>query len=236
LIAYIRIDTEMLRAGWLQDIGTSAKHLAGWRVPKAMYERKLSMKHVVRSALVTALGVLFVSSTAFAAFSPLKLDRTHSKMSFTAATVIFDVDGEFGEFDVQIDGDPSKPETVKVEASIDVASIDTQNGKRDDHLKSPDFFDAAKYPKIRFTSIGVKAKGSQLTVKGNLTMHGKTKLVSIPFKVAKGKNGAGMDVTTYKAKLTIDRQDFGIGTDSIAAKISLEDEVEIELLVVTFQK
>jgi polyisoprenoid-binding protein YceI len=180
-----------------------------------MYEREKSMKHAVRNALVAALGVLLVSSTAFAAFAALKLDRTHSKVSFTAATVIFDVDGEFGEFSVDIDGDPSKPETVKVEASIDVASIDTQNGKRDDHLKSPDFFDA---------------------VKGNLTIHGKTKLVSIPFKVAKGKNGAGMDVTTYKGKLTIDRQDFGIGTDSIAAKISLEDDVDIELLIVTFQK
>ena len=226
----------MLRTEPLQDVGRPPKHPAGWRVPKAMYEREKSMKHAVRNALVAALGVLLVSSTAFAAFAALKLDRTHSKVSFTAATVIFDVDGEFGEFSVDIDGDPSKPETVKVEASIDVASIDTQNGKRDDHLKSPDFFDAAKYPKIRFTSIGVKAKGSQLAVKGNLTMHGKTKLVSIPFKVAKGKNGAGMDVTTYKGKLRIDRQDFGIGTDSIAAKISLEDDVDIELLVVTFQK
>ena len=216
--------------------GGAVKHPTGWRIPKAMYKKEQSMKHVVRNALAAALGVLLVSSTAFAAFAALKLDRTHSKVSFTAATVIFDVDGEFGEFSVDIDGDPSKPESVKIEASIDVASIDTQNGKRDDHLKSADFFDAAKYPKIRFTSIGVKAKGSQLTVKGNLTMHGKTKLVSIPFKVAKGKNGAGMDVTTYKAKLTIDRQDFGIGTDSIAAKISLEDDVEIELLVVTFQK
>jgi len=225
----------MLRVERLHDVGGSVKHLTGWRVPKAMHEGKLSMKYAVRNALGAALGVLLVSSTAFAAFSALKLDRTHSKVSFTAATVIFDVDGEFGEFSVDIDGDPSKPETVKVEANIDVASIDTQNGKRDDHLKSPDFFDAAKYPKIRFTSIGVKAKGSQLTVKGNLTMHGKTKLVSIPFKVAKGKNGAGMDVTTYKGKLTLDRNEFGIGTDSIAAKISLEDEVEIQLLIVTFQ-
>jgi len=193
------------------------------------------MKYAVGNSLGAALGVLLVSSTAFAAFTALELDRTHSKVSFTAATVIFDVDGEFGEFDVQIDGDPSKPETVKVEANIDVASLDTQNGKRDDHLKSPDFFDAAKYPKIRFTSIGVKAKGSQLTVKGNLTMHGKTKLVSIPFKVAKGKNGAGVDTTTYKGKLTVNRNDFGIGTDSVAAKISLEDEVDLKLLIVTFQ-
>ena len=215
--------------------GGTVKHPTGWRIPKAMYKKEQSMKHVVRNALAAALGVLLVSSTAFAAFAALKLDRTHSKVSFTAATVIFDVDGEFGEFSVDIDGDPSKPESVKIEASIDVASIDTQNGKRDDHLKSADFFDAAKYPKIRFTSIGVKAKGSQLTVKGNLTMHGKTKLVSIPFKVAKGKNGAGVDTTTYKGKLTVNRNDFGIGTDSVAAKISLEDEVDLKLLIVTFQ-
>jgi polyisoprenoid-binding protein YceI len=200
-----------------------------------MNQTKQSVNHSVLNALGAALGVLLISSTAFAAFSALKLDPVHSKVSFTAETVLFDVDGEFGEFTVDIEGDPSKPATVRIEASIDVASLDTQNTKRDDHLKSPDFFDAAKYPKIRFASTGVKAKGSQLIVKGNLTMHGKTKLVSIPFKVAKGKNGAGVDTTTYKAKLTIDRNDFGIGTDSIAAKISLEDEVELKLLIVTFQ-
>ncbi len=193
------------------------------------------MKHGVRNSLGAVLGALLVSSTAFAAFSALKLDTVHSKVSFTAATVIFDVDGEFGKFDVSIDGDPKKPETVKVEANIDVASLNTNNEKRDNHLKSPDFFDAGKYPMIRFASTGVKTKGSQLVVTGNLTMHGVSKLVRIPFKVAKGKNGAGVDTTTYKGKLTIDRNDYGIGTDSIAAKISLEDEVEIKLLVVSFQ-
>lgn len=116
-----------------------------------------------------------------------------------------------------------------------MTSIDTQNTKRDDHLKSPDFFDIEKYPKITFASTSVKAKGAQLSVKGNLSMHGKTKSVTVPFKVARGKNRAGVDTTTYKGKLTIDRNEFGIGTDSIAAKISLEDEVEIKLLIVTFQ-
>ena len=115
------------------------------------------------------------------------------------------------------------------------ASINTQNVKRDNHLKSADFFDVENHPKITFASTSVKSKGSQLNVKGNLSMHGKTKSVTIPFKVAKGKNGAGVDTTTYKGKLTIDRNDWGIGSDSIAAKISLEDEVEIKLLIVTFQ-
>jgi len=200
-----------------------------------MNESNQPMKHGIRSALVAALGFSLVSTTAFAAFSSLKLDTVHSKVGFTAATVLFDVDGEFGEFNVEIDGEPSKPETVKVRATIDAASIDTRNTKRDNHLKSADFFDVEKYPKITFASTSVKGKGAQLTVKGNLSMHGTTKSVSIPFKIAKGKNGAGVDTTTYKGKLTIDRNDFGIGTDSIAAKISLEDEVEIKLLIVTFQ-
>jgi len=193
------------------------------------------MKQVARNTLALTLGVSLLGSTAFAAFTPLNLDRVHSKVGFTAATVLFDVDGQFKEFTVNIEGDPSKPETVKVEANVDVASIDTGNTKRDDHLRSPEFFDAAKHPKIRFTSINVKSNGGELVVKGNLTMHGRTKLVSIPFKVAKGKNGAGVDTTTYKGKLTVDRNEYGIGTDSVAAKISLEDEVEIKLLIVTFQ-
>ena len=193
------------------------------------------MKHLVRSALGAALGVVLLSSTAFAAYSALKLDRTHSKVGFTAETILFDVDGTFSGYSVEIEGDPAKPASVKVKASVQVASIDTQNEKRDKHLRSPDFFDVEKFPTITFVSTSAKLKGSQLLVKGKLTMHGTTKPVTLPFKVAKGKNGAGMDTTTYKAKLTIDRNDYGIGSDSVAAKISLDDEVEIKLLIVTFQ-
>lgn len=200
-----------------------------------MHKGKRRLKYSIGNAAALVLGVSLLSSSGFASFSALKLDRVHSKVAFTAATLLFDVDGEFRDFTVNIDGDPAKPETVKVEANIDVASIDTKNQKRDDHLRSPAFFDAAKYPKIRFASIGVKSEGDELIVKGNLTIHGKTKLVNVPFKVVKGKNGAGIDTTTYKAKLTIDRTEFGVGTDSIAAKISLEDEVEVKLLIVTFQ-
>lgn len=193
------------------------------------------MKQALRTSLTLALGAVLFTSVAFAAYAPLKLDTVHSKVGFTAGTVLFDVDGEFKDYSVEIDGDPAKAKTVKVRASINVASIDTQNTKRDNHLKSPDFFDAEKHPRISFESTKVQPKGNQLIVEGNLTMHGTTKRVTIPFKVARGKNGAGVDTTTYKGKLTIDRNDFGIGTDSIAAKISLEDEVEVKLLVVTFQ-
>ena len=193
------------------------------------------MTNRLRSVVVSALGVMLVTLTAFADYAPLKLDTVHSKVGFTAGTILFDVDGEFGQYSIEIEGDPNKPETVSVKASIDAASINTQNEKRDNHLKSADFFDVEKHPTITFASSSVKSRGNQLTVKGTLSMHGKSKAVSIPFKVANGKNSAGVDTRTYKGKLTIDRNDFGVGTDSIAAKISLEDEVEIKLLIVTFQ-
>ncbi|MDH3200814.1 MAG: YceI family protein [Myxococcales bacterium] len=190
------------------------------------------MKYGFRGALLALLGIVFVTTTAFAA--PLNLDRTHSKVGFTAETLLFDVDGQFGEYTVEVEGDKSKPATAKIKVTLQVASIDTQNQKRDDHLRSPDFFDAEKHPTITFASTSIRPKGNQLIVKGNLTMRGTTKPVTIPFKVAKGKNGAGVDTTTYKGKVTIDRNDFGVGSDSIAAKISLEDEVDLKLLVVTF--
>lgn len=193
------------------------------------------MKQALRTSATLALSTVLFASVAFAAYAPLKLDTVHSKVGFTAGTVLFDVDGEFKDYSIELDGDPAKPKTAKVRASIDVASIDTQNAKRDNHLRSPDFFDTEKHPRISFESTKVQPKGNQLVVEGNLTMHGTTKRVTIPFKVARGKNGAGVDTTTYKGKLTIDRNDFGIGTDSIAAKISLEDEVEVKLLMVTFQ-
>jgi len=201
----------------------------------AMNQSKQFMKRLVPKSLVLlVLGALFVGTTAHAAYTPIELDAVHTKVAFTASTILFDVDGEFGKYAIEVDGDPSKPESVKVRAAIDVASIDTENTKRDNHLRSADFFDAAKYPQITFTSTSVSSKGEQLIVKGNLSMHGTTRLVTIPFKVARGKNGAGVDTTSYKGKLTIDRNDFGIGTDSVAAKISLEDEVDIKLLIVTF--
>lgn len=190
------------------------------------------MKHGFRGALLALLSIAFVGSTALAA--QLKLDRTHSKVGFTAETLLFDVDGQFKEYTLEVEGDKNEPAKAKVRVTINVASIDTQNQKRDDHLRSPDFFDAEKHPTITFTSTSIRPKGNQLIMKGDLTMHGKTKKVTIPFKIAKGKNSAGIDTTTYKGEITIDRNDFGIGTDSIAAKISLEDEVELKLLIVTF--
>jgi polyisoprenoid-binding protein YceI len=69
---------------------------------------------------------------------------------------------------------------------------------------------------------------------GTLEMHGQKRKLTIPFKLVKGKNGSGVESTAAKGKLVIHRGEFGIGTDSVAAKISLEDDVMLDLLVVAF--
>lgn len=182
-----------------------------------------------------ALG-LFSSSAALAEWAKANLDAVHSRVGFTASTVLFDVDGRFKDYKLLVDGDAKQPETLKIKVEIAASSIDTENAKRDEHLKSPDFFDVAKYPTIRFESTKVEQQGRTLNVTGKLDMHGKQQTLTIPFKIAQGKNGAGVDTVAYKGKLSLDRTTYGIGTDSVAAKISLEKEVELDLLIVTFPK
>jgi polyisoprenoid-binding protein YceI len=157
-------------------------------------------------------------AAAVAEAKPLAIDTTHSRIGFVASTVLFDVDGKFEKYEVLLEGEPTALPKAKVKVVIEAASIDTDNEKRDEHLRSPDFFDAKQFPKLTFTGV--------------LAMHGKEKTVTIKFKRAHGKNGAGVDATTLRGKLTIKRSEFGIGTDSIAAKISLEDEVVLDLLLV----
>ena len=179
-----------------------------------------------------SLLVLSLGTQVQAQAKPINLDTVHSRIGFTASTLLFDVDGHFNDYKVLVDGDPNKPTSAKVELIIEAGSIDTDNAKRDSHLKNEDFLDVEKYPKITFKSRRIAQQGNKLTVTGTLTLHGKSKTIKIPFKIAKGKNGAGVDSVAYKGKLTLNRKEFGIGTDSIAAKISLEDEVEIDLLLV----
>lgn len=187
------------------------------------------------SKIVLALtAILMLAGTAAADWKQIKLDTVHSRIGFTASTLLFDVEGRFGKYELYIEGSPAKPTEAKIKLVIDAASIDTDNAKRDEHLSSADFLDVKKYPQITFVSESIAQAGNVLTVTGTLDLHGRKKKLSIPFKMAKGKNGAGVDTTAFKGKVTLDRNEFGIGASSVAAKISLEDEVALDLLVVSF--
>ena len=181
--------------------------------------------------ILLALGLM---APAFAGDFTFKPDTNHTVLGFRAATLLFKVPGAFRSYKVDIDGDPNTLVDAKVKLSIDAKSIDTAIAGRDNHLRSDDFFDVAKFPKITFTSTKIWREGGRLMVSGPLDMHGVKKDVTLAFEESKGKNGAGVDTWSYEANLRINRKDYGIGNDSIGAKISLKDEVDLNLMLVGF--
>ena len=187
----------------------------------------------MRRLLLPALAMLCFLP-AFAGTKVFTPDTTHSVIGFKAATLLFKVEGRFDRYQIGIQGDPEALGPVKVDVAIDAASIDTQNGTRDNHLRSADFFDVTRFPTIRFTSSKAWRQDGKVMVAGTLEMHGVKKDLTLAFEPAFGKNGAGVDTWSYEASLWLKRSDFGIGADSVAAKISLKDPVEVNLMLVGF--
>ena len=186
---------------------------------------------MLRRALLPALLLVLPLAAQSRTFRP---DETHTVLGFKASTLLFDVPGRFTKYKAEIKGDPAAPSGASVRLDIDASSIDTANTTRDKHLRSADFFDVAKYPRITFVSKEVRREGDKVIVKGSLSLHGMTRDLELPFVAAEGVNGAGVQTWSYRAVMPLDRLDFGVGADSVAAKISLKRPVELELLLVGF--
>jgi polyisoprenoid-binding protein YceI len=164
---------------------------------------------------VMALSVILLLPVAWrsAAAQPAayKADPVHSKIGFTIRHLVSEVDGRFKDFDGTIKYDAQHPADSSVQFTVQAASIDTGNEGRDKDLKSPNFFDAAKYPTLTFTSTKVVPKGGDaFDVTGNLTVHGVTKPVTIPAKF-RGEVKSPMGVRAgFESSFTIDRLDYGV--------------------------
>jgi polyisoprenoid-binding protein YceI len=162
------------------------------------------------------------------------IDPAHSAAQFQVKhLMISTVRGEFGKISGTIQFDGSNYATIQAEASIEVTSINTREPKRDDHLRSADFFDAATYPKITFKSKRVeKISGNKFSLIGDLTMRGVTKEVALSVEaspIVKGMNGEsriGAQATTR-----VNRQDYGIKWNRSldAGGVVVGDEVPITL-------
>ncbi len=187
----------------------------------------------IRSILLSAAFVLLAATPALAQ-KKFENDGNHTFFRFKASTTLFDVEGWFDKYNLDIKGDPADPKDASIKIELDTASINTRNKTRDKHLQSPDFFDAKKNKKITFTSSKVTKDGEKYVVTGTLDMHGVKKEISIPFSHTRAKNGAGYEEDVFKGSLTINRKDYGIGVESVAAKLSLADEVELRILIAGF--
>lgn len=151
-----------------------------------------------------------------AADSTWTVDNAHSKLGFTVThMMVSDVEGSFKTFTAKVTSSKDDFSDAVVDLSADAASVTTDNDQRDGHLKSPDFFDVAKYPKLTFKSTSFKKTGDKTyKVTGNLTMHGVTKPVTLDATLRgtyvnqmSKKNTAGFKITG-----TIKRTDFGVGS------------------------
>ncbi|KRB03477.1 YceI family protein [Lysobacter sp. Root690] len=184
-----------------------------------------------RILLAAALGLAF-AGTASAAALTYKIDPNHTDVVASWSHFGFSNPvAHFGKVDGSITYDPAKPAASKVEVTIPLSGLDSHVADFDEHLKSADFFDAAKYPTITFKSTKVEAAGAKkLKVTGDLTVHGVTKPAVLDVTINKvgeqpmaKRAAAGFDATT-----TLKRSDFGIAkyvpnvSDEIKIRITTE--------------
>ena len=163
------------------------------------------------------LTLALVSTAALAQEGKYNFDPSHAKVSFEVAhMVISNVDGRFSKFDGNLTLG-KKLTDMKIEANIDVNSINTDDAEREKHLKSADFFDVEKFPKIAFVSTSVTGTESKLKIKGKLTIKNTTKDVVLDGKITKAiKDPWGNTRLAISGKTKINRQDYGLSFNKVA--------------------
>ena len=152
-----------------------------------------------------------------------KIDSAHSRIAFSVHQFINTVRGDFHQFSGTIEVDRDSPERSSVVAGIAVASIDTKIQKRDHHLLSAEFFDAAKFPEITFKSRSVKRTGENSgDVTGDFAMHGITKPLTLHLKLTTPLTGDSLPARTRwrVSAEPINRKEFGLMFSSATEAIS----------------
>jgi len=183
--------------------------------------------------LVLAASLLSLPARA----ATYKVDPGHTSVTFLVRHLLTNVEGRFRTFEGQIVFDPAAPEKTVVKGSIDVSSIDTNVAKRDDHLRSAEFFDGAKFPKIEFASTSVSdvdATKRAGKIHGNLTIHGVTKPVVLDAQfLGAATDPWGNKKGGFSASTTIDRKDFGLTWNKTldTGGLLVGDEVTIRINV-----
>jgi polyisoprenoid-binding protein YceI len=162
------------------------------------------------------------------------IDTAHSTAGFTVKhLMVSTVPGSFGKVTGKITYDPKNPATLAVDATIDASTITTNNERRDTHLKSPDFFEVAKYPTITFKSKkATPGAGGTAKLVGDLTMHGVTKEVTLDVSdLGQPINNGRNFVVGATASTTIKRSDWGLTWNRAleAGGVTVSDEVKITL-------
>ena len=181
----------------------------------------------MKTVLVT---LLLAAGMAHAA--PFKLDPAHMEVGFSVKhLMISNVKGRFDKVSGSLDYDGAKKQIKDIVVDVDVASVSTNEPDRDKHLKSPDFFDAAKYPHMTFKSEKVEFDGKKGKATGLLTIRDKTKKVTLDFTFNGETEFMGTKKIAFSATGQIDRRDFGLTWNKTLDKggVAVGDEVTISV-------
>lgn len=177
----------------------------------------------ILAIILSSLGVTVYADT-------FKIDPVHSSVIFSIKHLgVTDFYGRFNDVSGTVVFDKADPSKSSVEVTVPVESVDTNNEKRDQHLKSPDFFNAKQFPMIIFKSKTVETSGDTYKVTGELTLHGVTKPVTLDIKkVSEAKGMEGEIRGGGQTRFTIKRSDFGMNFmqgalgDDVTVFLSLE--------------
>lgn len=180
------------------------------------------------------------AATTRAAPEEWNVDRSHTEIQFSVKHFFTPVTGTFNDYDVEFWFDQENPANSSVKVTIQVASIDTRNERRDNHLRSADFFDADNHPEMTFQSTGVRmVSENEMVATGDLTIKGITRQVELPISLLgvrelplEMQDMMGIThVAGFEAETQLDRREFEVGVANWAQTVIVGGEVDVKIHV-----
>lgn len=199
---------------------------------------------MIKKALTVAVAALTLAAAPMP--DTWNVDPSHSAVTFQVKHFFTPVKGSFDDYEIDLVYDAENPERSSVEARIDVASVNTGDERRDEHLRSEDFFEADAHPHITFRSTSVREVApGRLIATGPITIKGVTREIEltvnrlgvqdIPAEMREMLGGVTR-VASFEGETTIDRRNFGVGVGNWAATMVVGGDVEIHIAVEANQK
>jgi polyisoprenoid-binding protein YceI len=190
-------------------------------------------KTVLLSAAMAFM--LFIGTNSMAAAPQWKMDPPHSNIYFGIHHIYSTIKGRFDDFKGTIQFDPDNLKESRFDFKVRVDSINTDNGKRDEHLQTADFFDADKFPEMTFKSTSISHKaGNQYEVKGVLTIRDVSRDITVPFTYLGSRQhplNPKWVVAGFEARMTIDRLAYHVGTGKFYQMGAIGKEVKVLISV-----
>jgi len=194
------------------------------------------MKHIFKLFIIST--ILFFTTSAFG--NQWKIDPDHSEVRFQVKHILTTVSGTFNEFKGAINFDPQMPSKGKFDFTVNVKSVNTNNGKRDNHLKSKDFFYVDKFPEMTFTSTKVSHKiDNQYELEGKMSIKDVTKNITIAFEFlnpAPHPFEKKQNVSGFITKFKIPRLDYHVGNGKFLKMGVVGEFVSVEIAVEALTK